>query len=613
MTVVHRVRQVGAGDPRAALQLEAGYGRLYATGPVARPLSRLPGGYMDSEKARRTGKVSVELPLTLDTLRAIKTHLNWTSANLARACSPQVLAWAKYAAEMDKQLIAMHQRLSGSWRLDLPWTDTSGLNRVPFDHQKVMATVACMTDGCAFLADTGTGKTRSALEALAYHVRMGNIEGAIVVCTKKAIHTWSAEGPIWAPELTMVPLRGSMKERQKIVSDARKTKKKGLVFVTNYQALDALNVPLSNLFRSGKWGMALDEMHKIKNPRAQQTQAAIGLARLAVRRIGMTASPILQGVADIWAQWYIVDLGITFGANFTSFRREYYEEQNVFQPGPSAPYEEKYPAIGQKMRKRGLRYRKGDCLDLPPHVYEVLTVEMSPKQARAYQSMQEQLVAELELAGAGDGWSEGATDSEGVRVRSTASTQLTALTRLSQITSGFMTDVETKENHAFDTNPKLDALEDIVEEAVQSQQIIVWCRYREDVKNIKERLKKHAGISVIIGGQSDAAEAEALRDFQTGVNRILVSTSAGSESLNLQVASLAIYYSQDYALGNREQSEGRNLREGSQAHQKITYMDLVCAGTVDEVILQALKAKKRVSEAVVDLRSHVGLSTGAGE
>jgi SNF2 family DNA or RNA helicase len=268
--------------------------------------------------------------------------------------------------------------------------------------------------------------------------------------------------------------------------------------------------------------------------------------------------------------------------------------------------------VGMLMRRRGLRYRKADCLDLPPKQYETQEVELSAEQRAAYNQMAATLVAMLqgERAPAGYEFPGDADDDlgdeplPGERKIATAATQLSMILRLSQITSGFLP-TEEHGTHVFSVNPKLDALEEIVRENVVNQQIIVWARYRRDIETICARLANLNPVR-IYGGMSERAGAQAEEDFQSGRSRVMVANavSAGM-GLTLTAASLVVYYSQDYSLENRIQSEDRCHRPGSEIHSAVTYIDLVCRDTVDEVVKEALDAKLEVAEAVVELRAHL--------
>lgn len=600
----------------SALVLQAAHGRLYASGRLASKLTAMNGAH--TAKPKRRGDVpAVELTLTLETLRTIRALTNLTSQQLATCMSPPLLAWAKAAGNNERVVNAMHARLNEGWRASLPWIDReSGL--APWAHQQVMASVAVSIDGCAFLCEMGTGKSRAAAEAMAYHTRRGMLKYHIVVSPKKSLRmTWLPELRRWTNELHGVLLDGSPTRKSALLKQAQRGDlPAGTTILINYESLSGLRDEFASFMQAQPVGLVLDEMHKIKNPGAHRTKAAMEMARYANWRLGMTGSPILQGVQDVWSQWYIVDLGVTFGANFVSYKREFMEEVNYFAPHELNGKRELYGEVGLRMRRRGLRYTKKECMDLPPKVYERQQIEMSTEQARAYAEMAEMLIAQLRTMGAGN-WTpeqlmDGDSDvdtSEGEKV-ATASTQLVAMLRLSQITSGFVPD-ENGEMFRFGVNPKLDALEEIVDENIEQQQIIVWCRYREDVRAIGERLARYRPV-VLWGGGNKAAQDEAVRgveQFQRGERRLLVAIAAsGGESLNLQAASLAVYYSQDFSLGARLQSEDRCHRGGSEQHNAVTYIDLMCTDTVDEIVAAALKDKKTVSDLVIDLRDHIGFT-----
>lgn len=170
-----------------AVKIDVAYGRLYVSGPGHKLLYKLPGGAYNEKR------VAVELSLTLDTLRRIKQELRVGSAELARMCTPGVLAWAKAAGASERRVAELHQRLEAGYRRELPWRDAgdaqTGAYRPPYDHQRIMATVACELDGCAFLCEVGTGKTRAAVEALRYWLDVGRLDVVFVVCPKKVIKT----------------------------------------------------------------------------------------------------------------------------------------------------------------------------------------------------------------------------------------------------------------------------------------------------------------------------------------------------------------------------------------------------------------------------------------
>lgn len=542
-------------------------------------------GATPNEKRR-----AVEMSLTVESLRAVRDAMGWTREQLVRACPPNVLAWARVAHASEKQVREVHARLGRGERETLPWHDTTwerdgcDAAREPFDHQRIMASAACWLDGIYFNADPGTGKTRAALEAAAHRVASDDIDVVVVVCPRRAGKTWQDETPMWAPSLTCVRLTsGPVKQRAERIARAVR----GEVLVINVDVLTGCANHISALARRMRVMFVGDEAHKFKNPDSQRTKSLLALAPQFRARVLMSGSPVLQGVQDVWSQWYGVDLGLTFGANFVQYRREWLDE-NPFTMTLAAK-DGAEMAVGQRMRKRGLRFEKSVLKDLPPKLYATLECDMTDEQARAYRTMAEELVAML--------------DEQGDSVAEAAN-QLVAMMRLTQITSGW---VKTSDGsiHRFAKNPKLDLLEEVVREQPRGTSGIIWARYREDVAQIVARLAD-LRPSVIQGGMRDAATDEAQDRFQDGTTSWLIGNQkAGSSSLNLQRASVAYYYSQDYALEDRVQSEDRCHRQGSQRHASVLYNDLACVGTVDADVAAALQRKQNVASLVSNLRAHV--------
>jgi SNF2 family DNA or RNA helicase len=58
-----------------------------------------------------------------------------------------------------------------------------------------------------------------------------------------------------------------------------------------------------------------------------------------------------------------------------------------------------------------------------------------------------------------------------------------------------------------------------------------------------------------------------------------------------------IYYANDFNLETRMQSEDRCHRIGQE--DKVTYIDLICEGTIDEKIVKSLTGKIKLSAEVL--------------
>ena len=92
-----------------------------------------------------------------------------------------------------------------------------------------------------------------------------------------------------------------------------------------------------------------------------------------------------------------------------------------------------------------------------------------------------------------------------------------------------------------------------------------------------------------------------MNDFRTNSDvRVMVANQAAAGvGINLVEASYSIYYSKNFSLEHDLQSEARNHRGGSEMHDKVTRIDIVAKGTIDELITEALMNKQNIGEQIL--------------
>ena len=138
---------------------------------------------------------------------------------------------------------------------------------------------------------------------------------------------------------------------------------------------------------------------------------------------------------------------------------------------------------------------------------------------------------------------------------------------------------------------RIDAVLETVEE--MSGKVIIWSRFRYDIRNIEAALKRAYGSDSTVtyfGDTSDDDRQQAIQDFQFGDARFFVANpQTAGYGLTLTAATNVIYYANDFNLETRVQSEDRCHRIGQK--NTVTYVDLVSKGTVDEHIVKSLRAK----------------------
>jgi SNF2 family DNA or RNA helicase len=234
------------------------------------------------------------------------------------------------------------------------------------------------------------------------------------------------------------------------------------------------------------------------------------------------------------------------------------------------------------------RVLKKDCLDLPEKVYKTLSFRLTDEQQRVYDKAKEECRIEL----------------NGV---DTPFTRLVAATKLSQITSGYYNHPMADEPvRIAGENPKLDLLAERVQSIVDAgEKVIIWARYTVQIEDISKRLKADGHKVVEYYGKTNKAERTAsIEQFEDGdADVFLGNQQAGGSGITLIAASHVIYFSNNFRLRDRLQSEDRAHRIGQD--KSVTYTNIVAENTVDEYVVFALDEKIDVADVILNNSSKI--------
>ena len=176
---------------------------------------------------------------------------------------------------------------------------------------------------------------------------------------------------------------------------------------------------------------------------------------------------------------------------------------------------------------------------------------------------------------------------------------LTQLMRLHQITCGHSKlDDGTEIN--IPTN-RITEMMSVVEET--SDKVIIWANYRHDIEAIKLALSKEYGMNAVgtyYGDTDDEERRRVVREFQdldSELRFFVGNPRTGGYGLTLTAANTVVYFSNNFDLEVRLQSEDRAHRIGQT--KSVTYVDLMVPGTVDEKIVKALRSKIDIANEVL--------------
>ena len=493
--------------------------------------------------------------------------------------------------------------------LTLATTPPPGM--VPRRYQVEAACMIREVGSCLLFDEPGVGKSMETVLGLVERAHAGHaVFPVLVVAPSSVVDPWLYEFRAWAPTWRVRAWRGSPERRRALAGTAD-------VYVTSYGTVrrDAVDTNPRNspLIGLRPVTVVADECHLLKHQASSQSRAVRRLATRATTFIGLSGTPITHSPACLWPTLEALEPGAWpsrerwVGRYCTSIPGDY--SSTVTGLNPYAEAEFRMTLLG-----RHRRVSKADVLaELPPKVYSVRTVDLPPAYRAAYDSLEQDMLAEL-------------PDGGELSVMSV----LAQLTRLGQLASA-AADIETTTEIVTDPDTglpmekvhqkvtlkapswKVSALLEVLDER-PGQPVVAFAPSRQLIMLAGEAATE-AGLKVghIVGGQT-AKERTANREaFQRGdLDLICVTTGAGGVGLTLTAARTVVFLQRPWSLVEAMQAEDRSHRLGSERHESIEIVDIVARKTIDSRVRAVLRERAgQLADLVQDPRIVAELLGGA--
>lgn len=424
----------------------------------------------------------------------------------------------------------------------------------------------------ALYMDTGTGKTRTALELGASRIATGKADCILWLCPV------SVQAEIGREIRKHMP--GTAFE---FVSPRRIRDWTVPIYIAGIESLSSslsLNVRLLELVNQRRVFLVCDESTLIKNHRAARTLAIWRLGERCRYRLLLNGTPLSNNEKDLFSQWYFLDPRILGYTSFHSFAANHLE-YDPERPGRIVRAHDVGHLV-TKMAPYLYQVRKDECLELPPKSYSIRWCSMTRNQRNIYERTRDEFLVDAD-------W------------ESFSSTTIYRLfTALQQVACGLWPGGEPIFSDWSD-NPRFQLLEETIEQLPKDSKTIIWCRYRHEFESIVALLKENYGDSAVAQFWGKVALKKRVAETERFANeaRFLVANKAcAAYGLNLQFCHYAIYYSNDFSWATRKQSEDRLHRDGQTNNVHI--IDLVCENSIDARIHLALSRKENLVKTFRD-------------
>lgn len=296
-----------------------------------------------------------------------------------------------------------------------------------------------------------------------------------------------------------------------------------------------------------------DEAQALKNPQSKQAKAVFEIKQSGGQFIGLTGTPMSNG----WIDFAGYSKLFGFVSGITEFKKIFCNI-TTFGGFPKIVGYNNIPVMEQQWQSISRVLTREQALELPDRQFIGKTIHLNDKETKDYY---------------------------------TAKT-----TRMVQKTGAFLDNPSLLLNYLRQTSTgsRLDALSDVLEDTEEN--IVVFYNYISEREAILKHIAKHHKNKKVLRYDGKVHDTLPKSDAQLKNIVLLAHYKSASTGLNLQWATVTVYFSLTYSYQEFEQSIGRTHRTGQS--KKCVFYLFKAKNTVDDAIYQALRSKKDFSTSL---------------
>ena len=392
-----------------------------------------------------------------------------------------------------------------------------------FDHQYETADFLTLHNRCFVLNEQGTSKTASALWACDYLMSLGVIKRVVIAAKLSTLEQ------VWLNEIFDVCMH-----RTALVLHADAAKRKAMLaqevdfYIVNH---DGLKILADDIVKRKDIDLIIvDEASAYRNAQTGQYKVLERVAKNK-RLWLLTGTPCPNAPTDAWALARLVDPS-RVPQYFTSFKRLTMNQISTYKWVPKPGSHE----IAYNAMQPAIRFKKSECLTLPPVTYTNRACGMSKEQADAYQQMKAHLVLADKAAPI------------------TAVNAADKISKLRQILCGAVKNPETGEYVVLDHGPRLSVLLELIEEASAKVLVIVPFKgivpvLRAEIQAWHDKRGDGRRTEVVNGDVTPKERSRIFQDFRDddALNELVCHPKVMAHGLNLTQADMVVLYAPIYS------------------------------------------------------------------
>ena len=440
---------------------------------------------------------------------------------------------------------------------------------------------------CGVFLDLGLGKTVSTLTAINYLMNdYCEINSVLVIAPKRVAESvWQEEAEKWEhlQHLRFSNIIGTQKQRIAAVMETK----------ADIYIISRDNIAwLCALYGGGKLPfdmVVVDELSSFKSYKSIRFKALRGARPYLKRLVGLTGTPAPNGLIDLWPQIYLMDRGDRLEKTISRYREKY------FRPGQTNGHvvysynlmSDSEQLIHKRIEDICISMKADDYLEMPLRTDNYIKLRMPDDIKKQYDDFEKNKVLDMfkpeqKYLEETDKWINEPAEINAVNAAALSN-------KLLQFANGAIYDENKKVFPIHDI--KLDALKEIIEDANGQSVLVAWT-YQFDRDRILDYLKKYK--------PRELKTNKDIEDWNAGKIQVMLAHPASAgHGLNLQAGgNIIVWFGQTWSLELYQQFNARLYRQGQQ--KGVVVHHLIMQGTHDEDVIQALKAKDRKQNALMD-------------
>ena len=429
--------------------------------------------------------------------------------------------------------------------------------------------------------DMGLGKTIQMIALLQHEreIRPGAVNPTLLVCPMSVAGNWRRELERFAPELRVHVQHGP-------------DRPVGVGFVEKSNACDVVVTTYALVSRDRPWieevtweRVVLDEAQHVKNPPTKQATAIRSIK--SRHRIALTGTPVENRLTELWSIMEFCLPG--FLGPQSDFRRRFAIPIERHRDERRA--ERLKQLVGPFILRR-LKTDDGVADDLPPLVENRQQVQLTPEQAKLYDTVVQDMLRKVDEA-------------TGIRRRGLVLSGLVRLKQICNHPAHFLRETDlapAKGERLSRRSGKSIRLVEILEEVVAAgDQALIFTQFRQMGHLLATIMRQEFDMDPLFlhGGTPQGKRDQMIERFQNreAAPIFILSLKAGGVGVNLTSANHVIHFDRWWNPAVENQATDRAFRIGQT--RTVNVHKMITSGTLEERIDQMIEQKTDLARRII--------------